>query len=145
MTSENLNKEINKLRRRLDNLYTDRADGIISEEFYCQKRQQWQDELDAAVIKLETSLRFDRTFMDDLSRLLELSKNAYSAYLKESDEEKVKLLKILGSNFFFDGKNIVIEAFEPFDIIIKRQNFKKLEMAGVEPASIVDKNEHLRV
>lgn len=134
-TSENLNKEISKLRRRLDNLYTDRADGIIDEEFYCQKRQQWQDELDAAVIKLETSLRFDRTFMDDLSRLLELSKNAYSAYLKESDEEKVKLLKILGSNFFFDGKNIIIEPFEPFDIIIKRQNFKKLETVGVEPTS----------
>jgi len=145
LTSENLNKEINKLRKRLDNLYTDRADGLIDEEFYCQKRQQWQAELDAAIIKLETSLRFDRTFMDDISRLLELSKNAYSAYLKESDEEKVKLLKILGSNFFFDGENIIIEAFEPFDIIIKRQNLKNLEMAGVEPASIVDKNELLRV
>ena len=144
-TSENLNKEISKLRRRLDNLYTDRADGIIDEEFYCQKRQQWQDELDAAVIKLETSLRFDRTFMDDLSSLLELSKNAYSAYLKESDEEKVKLLKILGSNFFFDGKNIIIEPFEPFDIIIKRQNFKKLETVGVEPTSKTATLKFLRV
>lgn len=145
LTSENLNKEISKLRRRLDNLYTDRADGLIDEEFYCQKRQQWQAELDAAVIKLETSLRFDRTFMDDISRLLELSKNAYSAYLRESDEEKVKLLKILGSNFFFDGKNIIIEAFEPFDIIIKRQNLKNLETVGVEPASKMDKNKSLRV
>lgn len=145
LTSENLNKEISKLRRRLDNLYTDRADGLIDEEFYCQKRQQWQAELDAAVIKLETSLRFDRTFMDDISRLLELSKNAYSAYLRESDEEKVKLLKILGSNFFFDGKNIIIEAFEPFDIIIKRQNLRKLETRGVEPLSKMDQNKYLRV
>ena len=145
LTSENLNKEISKLRRRLDNLYTDRADGLIDEEFYCQKRQQWQAELDAAVIKLETSLRFDRTFMDDISRLLELSKNAYSAYLRESDEEKVKLLKILGSNFFFDGKNIIIEAFEPFDIIIKRQNLKNLETRGIEPLSKTDLNKLLRV
>lgn len=145
LTSENLNKEINKLRKRLDNLYTDRADGLIDEEFYCQKRQQWQAELDDAIIKLETSLRFDRTFMDDISRLLELSKNAYSAYLKESDEEKVKLLKILGSNFFFDGENIIIEAFEPFDIIIKRQNLKNLETVGVEPTSKMDQNKSLRV
>ena len=120
-----INKEINKLRRRLDNLYTDRADGLIDEEFYCQKRQQWQSELDAALIKYETSVRFDRTFIDDISRLLELSKNAYNAYLRESDEERLKLLKILGSNFFFDGENIIVEAFEPFDIIIKRQNLKK--------------------
>lgn len=144
LTSENLNKEISKLRRRLDNLYTDRADGLIDEEFYCQKRQQWQAELDAAVIKLETSLRFDRTFMDDISRLLELSKNAYSAYLRESDEEKVKLLKILGSNFFFDGKNIIIEAFEPFDIIIKRQNLRKLETVRVELTSETEISAHLR-
>lgn len=129
LASETLNKEINKLRRRLDNLYTDRADGLIDEEFYCQKRQQWQSELDAALIKYETSVRFDRTFIDDISRLLELSKNAYNAYLKESDEERLKLLKILGSNFFFDGENIIVEAFEPFDIIIKRQNLKKLESA----------------
>lgn len=80
----------------------------------------------STLIKYEKTTTFDRTFMDDLSSLLELSKNAYSVYLKESDEEKVKLLKILGSNFFFDGKNIIIEPFEPFDIIIKRQNFKKL-------------------
>ena len=77
--------------------------------------------------------------------MLELSKNAHSAFLQREGQEKIELLKIVGQNFWFDGENVIIEPFPPFDLIYKRNTSHKLEMAGVEPASIVDKNEHLRV
>lgn len=144
-TTEQLEKEIKKLRNRLDNLYTDKADGLIEQEFYEKKKSVWQDELDKLLLEYEIVNKQDRTFIDSLENVLELSKNAHKAFLQREGQEKIELLKIVGQNFWFDGENVIIEPFPPFDLIYKRNTSHKLEMAGVEPASIVDKNEHLRV
>ena len=89
----------------------------------------------STLIKYEKTTTFDRTFMDNVSDLLELCKNAKSLYLNADIQKKRQLLKLLCQNFFIKDGTVVLEAFPPFDIIIKRQNFKKLETVGVEPTS----------
>ena len=139
-----LNKRIKLLKSRIQKLYEDRADGIIEDEFYFNKKNQWQNELDEILIKYNSTLRVNRTFLENAETLFELCKNAHSAYLRQTPSEKIKMLKLVCSNFLFDGKNIIAQAFPPFDVIIKKGYFKKLETAGIEPASKTDIIRHLR-
>ena len=90
---EALEKKIRTLRSRLNNLYIDKIDGIISQEFYSEKKNLWQSELDSTLIKYEKTTTFDRTFMDNVSDLLELCKNAKSLYLN-ADIQKISVSKI---------------------------------------------------
>ena len=41
-SAEALEKKIKTLRSRLNNLYIDKIDGIISQEFYSEKKNLWQ-------------------------------------------------------------------------------------------------------
>lgn len=43
------------------------------------------------------------------TQVIELCKNAYSHYLRADNENKRLLLKILCSNFLWDGENVVIK------------------------------------
>lgn len=133
---EALNKRIKLLKSRIQKLYEDRADGIIEDEFYFNKKNQWQNELDEILIKYNSTLRVNRTFLENAETLFELCKNAHSAYLRQTPSEKIKMLKLVCSNFLFDGKNIIAQAFPPFDVIIKKGNFKKLE-SGCQCSNIV--------
>ncbi len=41
---EETKKQISRLQTRLDNLYTDKLDGNITQEEWLQKHNQWHDE-----------------------------------------------------------------------------------------------------
>ena len=45
-------------------------------------------------------------FIEDIERMLELCKNAYSLYLSETDAEKRKIVNLMCSNFSYDGANV---------------------------------------
>ena len=126
-SAEALEKKIKTLRSRLNNLYIDKIDGIISQEFYSEKKNLWQSELDSTLIKYEKTTTFSRTFMDNVSDLLELCKNAKSLYLNADIQKKRQLLKLLCQNFFIKDGTVVLEAFPPYDIIIKREKLKNLD------------------
>lgn len=142
---EAIEKKIKTLRTRLNNLYIDKIDGTITAEFYSEKKSQWQNELDSALIKHGKMSTFDRTFLNQVSNMLELCKNAKILYLNADVQKKRELLKMLCQNFLLQDGSVVFVPFPPFDIIIKRENFKKVETVGVEPASKMDKNKSLRV
>lgn len=129
-SAEALEKKIKTLRSRLNNLYIDKIDGIISQEFYSEKKNLWQSELDSTLIKYEKTTTFSRTFMDNVSDLLELCKNAKSLYLNADIQKKRQLLKLLCQNFFIKDGTVVLEAFPPYDIIIKREKLKNLDMTS---------------
>ncbi|MBR1626266.1 MAG: hypothetical protein IJ681_03885, partial [Bacteroidales bacterium] len=79
--TENITKQIEKIKGRLHNLYVDKLDGNIDSEFYEEKRNIFQKELDKLCLQIaQTTAETDVT-MEKVSLVLELCKNAYSKYL----------------------------------------------------------------
>lgn len=144
-TIEECEKRIKLLNKRLNKLYEDRTDGIITEDFYCTKRDEWQQELDELLVKFDKSVSSNRTLIQDADEIIELCKNAHGLYLSQPDDKKAELMKLLTIELLFDGRNIELVPHSAFENLIKFKNCKKLETAGVEPASKVDKSILLRV
>jgi DNA invertase Pin-like site-specific DNA recombinase len=121
---DTLNGTIKRLKNRLNKLYIDKIDGVIDEDFYIENKKTWQTELDDAQISLNAILKNNKYFIEDVSRVFELCKNASTLYLNGNDEEKRKLVNLLCSNFSWDGENLHIELKSAFGEILKRANFK---------------------
>lgn len=121
---DTLNGTIKRLKNRLNKLYIDKIDGVIDEDFYIENKKTWQTELDDAQISLNAILKNNKYFIEDVSRVFELCKNASTLYLNGNDEEKRKLVNLLCSNFSWDGENLHITLKSAFGEILKRANFK---------------------
>ena len=99
--------------------YTDKIDGLIDEDFYFEMRNKYQSELDELHVVFNAMTTTSKYFIEDITRMLELCKNAHSLYLSETDEEKRKLVNLLCSNLSFDGSNIRVELKSVFNIFIE--------------------------
>lgn len=133
---DTLNATIKRLKSRLNKLYIDRIDGVIDEDFYNENRKAWQTEIDDAQIGLNAILKNNKYFIEDVSRVLELCKNASYVYLNGNDDEKRKLVNLLCSNLSWDGENLHIELKSAFGKILKSAKNQKLwgEPTKFEPA-----------
>lgn len=126
---------IDVLNRRLSKLYDDRMDGVITDDFYFEKRDEWQKELDELVFTFEQTATSSRNLIDDANTIIELSKDAHSLYLRQTPEEKAELMKLLTIELLFDGQNLIITPHSAFANLINLLNCHNLEMVGVEPTS----------
>lgn len=62
--------------------------------------------------------------VDMATQVIELCKNAYTHYLRADNENKRLLLKILCSNFLYDGENVVIKLKSTVEPMLLGANFK---------------------
>ena len=103
-----LKHQIDVLNRRLSKLYDDRMDGIITDDFYFEKRDTYQKELDELCFKFEKTATSNRNLIDDANLVIELSKDAYSLFLSQTPKEKAELMKLLTIELLFDGEKLII-------------------------------------
>ncbi len=136
---------IDVLNRRLSKLYDDSMDGVISDEFYFDKRDAWQKELDDTLFAFNKTASSNRTLIDRANLIIELSKDAYSLYLSQTPKEKADLMKLLTIELLFDGANLIITPHSAFSNLLNCLKSHKLETRGVEPLSKMDKDKPLRV
>lgn len=136
---------IDVLNRRLSKLYDDRMDGVISDEFYFDKRDAWQKELDDTLFAFNKTASSNRTLIDRANLIIELSKDAYSLYLSQTPKEKADLMKLLTIELLFDGANLLITPHSAFSNLLNCLKSHKLETRGVEPLSKMDLDKFLRV
>ena len=108
-STENIENEIKKLKKRLNNLYNDKLDGNIDAVFYEEKRMAFQEELDNLIVSLHQNYSETDEIMAKAELCIELCKNAWGKYLQYSIEQKRYMLKLLVSNFYYDGENLRID------------------------------------
>ncbi|MGN0014036.1 MAG: zinc ribbon domain-containing protein [Candidatus Gastranaerophilaceae bacterium] len=77
---ENIQKQINRLQARIDNLYTDKLDEKISQEFWKEKHNKWYEEKEELIQKLSSINKADRTFDEGTKILENFCKHAPQAY-----------------------------------------------------------------
>lgn len=137
-----LHHKIQVLKRRLSQLYTDRCDGMVDDETYLNKRNEWQMELDKNLVKYEKINNASDGFVESVDNLSNLCKNAPQHYLRQSQEQKRKMMNLIMSNPVFDGSNLFMPVVPAFEYAMKLKN---VETVGVEPTSKMDQNKSLRV
>ena len=71
-------------------------------------------------------LKATKTFFVQSNLLLNFCKDCHSAFLKGNAEQKRKIVKMVCSNFSYDGSNIVIEPNPIFKAAIKNNLSNKI-------------------
>jgi site-specific DNA recombinase len=122
VASESARREqrLDAVRRRIDQAYTDKLDGKISEDFWQRKMIEWQAEeqrINMALAGLQAS-NGDRLL--DAKRILELANKAYFLYLTRKPAEQARLLRMVLLNCAIDGASLYPTYRKPFDLIFQR-------------------------
>lgn len=138
-TNQSLNEErlnlilpqVKKLENRMLALYDDKIDGVITDEFYKQKRNSWQNQLDEYQLEITALKNTQKEIFKRIENALELCEDLSGAYLRHSDDEKRILLNLLCSNFFYDGSKLTITIKEPFMALMNFALFKNGAPDGI--------------
>ena len=121
-----MDMETNKklLRKRIDKIDKTIKDAFESgmhkfSQSLQKNIEEWETERRKLIIEEQEVLKTTKTFFEQSNQLLEFCKDCHSAFLKGNAELKRKIIKIVCSNFSYDGSNIVIEPNPIFKAVIK--------------------------
>lgn len=84
-------------------LYVDKLDGIIAEEFWYEKHRKWTEELEKIDIIVKSFHKANDQYLQTGIQILELVNDAYDLYLSRDSEGKREILKMLLSNYNLSG------------------------------------------
>lgn len=122
-----IRKQIETLQKRLSKLLDMYTDGDIDKQSYDTKRKEWQFELDELLV---TQAKINKTPINYIERardLFELCKNASQWYLQADIQKKKELLKLMHSNFLYDGEKPHFELNSVFACMLElAQNEKNV-------------------
>jgi len=129
-----LQAEDTKLQDRLDKMYEDKLDGVVSTEFFERKSREWSAEQSSLLSQIEDHQRANESYLGEGVRLLELAQNAYFLYLKQPPREKRKLLNFVVSNSTWKGGELAAALRQPFNMLaVTNSAWKARKAAGVSP------------
>ena len=117
---ERLQQRLTSVRNRLDQAYTDKLDGKISEDFWSRKAAEWQAEEQQIQMAIQGLKQSSPERILDSVKILELANKAYFLYVKQPPAEQAKLLKMVLSNCSIDATSIYPTYRKPFDLIFTR-------------------------
>ncbi len=85
---EEIQKPITRLQNRVDNLYLDKLDGRINQEFGQEKHNLWHGEKDKLIEKLKSISNASQTFDEDSNLLENFCKHARQELLRAMPKKK---------------------------------------------------------
>ena len=98
----------------IDKAYVDKLEGRITEDFFQDKRREWEAERTAAMDLMQRLARADRDNLDLGIQVLELSDQAYDLYSQRTPHEQRLLLDLLCSNSEVGGGQLEVGLRKPF-------------------------------
>jgi len=122
---DDLHKQQKLLHKRLDQIYDDKLDGIIEEGLWLRKQKEYKQELAFVEKSLAQHSKANLYYIDSGVQLLELAKNAYRLYEKQSPHQQRKLLNFLLLNSSLKDGNLDYTYRKPFDWIVNSTKNEK--------------------
>ena len=116
-----LRQRLAALRTRMDQLYEDKLDGKITEEFWARKQAEYSDQersLETALSSLNHPITPEHILT--VARTFELAQKVHSLYLTRNHAERGQLLKTVLLNCRTDGVSLWPTYRKPFDLIFLR-------------------------
>ncbi len=115
--SQKLQGRLEKIVRRREAAYEDKLDGKLSEDRWLEMDQKWSWE-EIQVRHEIATLADDRgPSLDDVQATLELVRRAPELYLRQNDQQRARLLKVLVWNCKLTGESIEPIYRTPFDVV----------------------------
>jgi site-specific DNA recombinase len=114
------------VRTRMDQIYEDKLDGKITEEFWDRKHAEYRENehsLHAQISRLSEPIT--QANVVSVQRIFELANTAYSMYLTRNSAEQGQLLKSVLLNCATDGVSLWPVYRKPFDLIFQRAKNKE--------------------
>ena len=100
-------------------MYIDKLDRAITDKFYREKSDKWQEEQDNVLTSIEKHKDANANYFEQGIYILELAQRVYSLYTKQTSAERRRLLNFLLSNCTFDGVSLCPTYRKPFDLLVK--------------------------
>ena len=111
--------EIEKNKNRLQEIYMDKLEGKITEEFWLSMQNQITEKIEKYKGLINAYDRAELKTMNEVTSTLELSETAYNKYLEGNDEVKRKIVNSLLSNLTLRDGKLSYTYKKPFDILAK--------------------------
>ena len=105
----------------MDQMYEDKLEGKISEEFWQRKQSDYREQerlLEAQLSSTQNAISQDNILT--VERVFELANKAHSLYLTRNSVERGQLLKSVLLNCATDGASLTPTYRKPFDLIFQR-------------------------
>ncbi len=110
-----LKAEILKYQNRKEQMYIDKLDGAISDEFYKKNYEDFSDKEAILVERLKNLELDDNNRMTDISHLLNLANKAPQLFIKADNIKKREISKLIFSNLLLQQTELRWEYKKPFD------------------------------
>ena len=111
---EYLQTEIKKLETRKDKLFDLYMDGDIDKQKWSEKNYQYETEIERYKNELKNFKLTSDEFIDKGKNIIELSKQTYNLYKKQTAEEKRRLLEVMFEQITVENRLIKYTYKMPF-------------------------------
>lgn len=112
-----LRAEQDRLHKRLELLWVDKADGKVEQRFYDTMSEQWRGELARCARDAESLDKASWDYMDDGIALLTLAQKAGAIFENEPSARKRMLLNLACSNLTWGSGELRADFKQPFDLL----------------------------
>jgi site-specific DNA recombinase len=112
-----LEAERQTLESRLEALYLDKLDRVITPEFFQAKSQEWNRTLDTIKAKLEKHRQAHGNYIEEGARLLDLSQQAAEIYRRLEMAEKKRILHLVLANSIWLNAQLIPKYRQPFETL----------------------------
>lgn len=133
--AEDNNRKIINLNKKLEMLYNDKLDNVITSDFFQKQYEKWNKEITMLQKQSEEISKSYDDLINKCELILELLEQAPSLFLRLNKENKRIFLKTIYSNFFYNGETVTIKTKRAFDLLYKRSFNVMVGPAGFEPAT----------
>lgn len=127
-----LEAEIEKTKAKASKLFDLYLGGDVADEIYKKKNKELEESLDGMLIKYSHLTKSGIHFIKYGESLFELFEMTSELYLQLDNAKKRTLLKLLCSNFSYDGENVTIAIKKAFEPIVKIAFLEKMGVRRLE-------------
>ena len=109
--------ESDQLQKRIDAMYIDKIDGIISNDYFLRVSAHLRDKLIIASDEIKALWNTESSYMELGIGLLELARNSQTLLVHQTDIGKRNLLKLLLSNRVLSDGKVSADFRKPLDLL----------------------------
>lgn len=114
-----LNKELTRIKTKLDKLMDFFLEDKISEEEHERKRDDLTSKRTRILMELEEHNNADDNFTENMINVLQIAANAHKTFKVSINEKKKKLIKLVLSRLSLNGQKLEYTLRPPFDEFAK--------------------------
>lgn len=113
-----LQKERDKIQKRLSQIYDDKLDGLIDEKLYLEKVREYKKRQIEIAEEMKNHEKADQNFYITANMVMNLAARAREIFESSEVDEKRELVNLVFQNLKLEGKKMLTEVREPFSTMI---------------------------